>query len=75
VVGELVRPKNIIVGLKRPSMVRKVAFHSSPGLIQMLLYPQQMLNLVKRVQLLRQSIVCGIKGETLWFCFVHLLTG
>jgi hypothetical protein len=53
VVGELVRPKNITVGLKRPSGVKKVAFHSSPGLIRTLLYPHQTLNLVKRVQPLR----------------------
>jgi hypothetical protein len=49
VAGELVRPKNIMVGLKSPSRVRKAAFHSSPGLIQMLLYPQWTSNLVKRV--------------------------
>ena len=39
VAGELVRPKNITIGLKSPSGVKNTAFHSSPGLIRMLLYP------------------------------------
>ena len=33
VAGELVSPKNMTVGLNRPSGVRKATFHSSPGLI------------------------------------------
>jgi len=49
VAGELVRPKNMTIGSNNPSGVRKAAFHSSPGLIQMLLYPHQTSNLVNRV--------------------------
>ena len=39
VAGELVSPKNITVGSNSPSGVRKAAFHLSPGLMRMLLYP------------------------------------
>src|SRR6266446_3443675 len=65
VADEFVRPKNIMVGLNNPLGVRKVAFHSSPSLIQMLLYPQWTLTFVKSVQPLSLSITCGINGETL----------
>ena len=41
VAGEFVSPKNITVGLKRPSLVMKVAFSSSPSFILMLLNPHQ----------------------------------
>ncbi|PFH45195.1 hypothetical protein AMATHDRAFT_104110, partial [Amanita thiersii Skay4041] len=40
VTGEFVNPKNI--GLNRPQLVLKVAFHLSPSLIHILLYPQHM---------------------------------
>src|SRR5882724_6361111 len=40
VVGLLVKLKNITKGSKRPHFVLKVAFHLSPSLICMLLYPQ-----------------------------------
>jgi hypothetical protein len=46
VAGELVRPKNIIVGSKSPSLALKAPFHSSPSLMHMLLYPHWILNLV-----------------------------
>ena len=39
VAGELHIPKNITVGLNNPLFILKAAFHSSPCLIQMLLYP------------------------------------
>src|SRR6266478_10194442 len=71
VVGELVRLKNITVGSNNPSGVRKVAFHSSPSLIRILLYPHWMLTLVKRVHPRNQSITWGINGETLRFFMVH----
>src|SRR6266576_129675 len=41
VAGELVNPKNITSGSNRPRLVRKAAFHSSPSLILMLLYPHR----------------------------------
>src|SRR5580658_9318448 len=75
VAGELVNPKNMTVGSNSPSGVRKAAFHSSPGLIRMLLYPQRTSNLVNNVHPLSRSMVCGISGETFRFFFVHLLIG
>jgi len=75
VVGELVSPKNIMVGSNSPSEVRKAAFHSSLGLILMLLYPQRMLTLVNNVHPASQSITDGIRGDTFLFCLVHLLSG
>src|SRR6266478_6920103 len=42
-----VSPKNITCGSNSPLGVLKAAFHSSPSLILMLLYPHHMLNLVK----------------------------
>src|SRR5229473_1889563 len=75
VVGEFIRLKNMTVGLKSPSGVRKAAFHSSPSFMHILLYPHCISNLVNNVHPLRWSIVCGMRGETLWFLFVHLLTG
>ncbi len=65
VAGELVRLKNMTVGLNSPFGVRKVAFHSSPSLICILLYPQQTLTFVKRVQPLNLSMTWGISGEML----------
>src|SRR6266852_6675605 len=75
VAGELVRPKNITIGSNSPSAVRKAAFHSSPGLMRMLLYPHRTLNLVKSLHPLSWSMVWGISGETFLFFFVHLLIG
>ncbi len=59
------RPKNITVGSNSPSGVRKAAFHSSPSLIRMLLYPQQMSTLVNRVHPRSWLMTWGISGETL----------
>src|SRR6267142_6521568 len=75
VAGELVKPKNITNGSNNPSGVRKAAFHSSPSLIRMLLYPHHMSNFVNRVHPVNWSTTCGINKDTLWFFFVHLLTG
>ena len=75
VAGELVSPKNITVGSNSPSGVRKAAFHSSPGLIRMLLYPQRISNLVKSVHPASQSTTDGIRGDTFLFLFVHLFSG
>src|SRR5258708_35871912 len=75
VAGELVSPKNMTVGSKSPSGVKNAAFDSSPGLMCMLLYPHLMSNFVKTVHPLRGSIVWGIRGETLRFLLVDLLSG
>jgi len=63
------------VGSNNPSGVRNAAFHSSPGLIQMLLYPHWTLNLVNRIHPASQSMTEGMRGDTLQFHFVHLLRG
>jgi len=47
VVGELHKPKNITNGSKRPQLVVKVAFHSSPALILTLLNPHLRSRVVK----------------------------
>src|SRR5580692_1899826 len=75
VASELVRPKNMTVGSNNPSGVRNAAFHSSPSLIWMLLYPYLTSNFVKRVQPLRQLITWGMRGDTFLLCFVHLFSG
>src|SRR6266478_5131751 len=75
VAREFVRPKNMTVGSNSPSGVRKVAFHSSPSLMRMLLYPHWTLTFVKRVHLHNLSITWGISGETFQFFMVHLLIG
>jgi hypothetical protein len=63
IAGELVSPKNIMVGSNNPSLVMKAAFHLSPSLIRTLLYPQCILNLVYREHPLSWSISLGIKGS------------
>src|SRR6202795_954891 len=75
VAGEFVRPKNMTVGSKRSSCVRKAAFHSSPGLIRTLLYPQRTSNLVKRVHCVKRSMVWGMRGMEFRFFLLHLLMG
>ena len=62
VLGELVNPKNITFGSKSPRFVTNAAFHSSPVLIQMLLYPQRMSNLVKTLACLSQSTSSETRG-------------
>jgi len=39
IAGELVMPKNVTIGSYSPSLVMKAAFHLSPFLIHILLYP------------------------------------
>src|SRR6266404_6107500 len=75
VVGEFVSPKNITVGSNKPSGVRNAAFHSSPSLILMLLYPHRTSTFVKRVHPLSRLMTWGISGDTFWFRLVHLLMG
>ena len=75
VAGELVSPKNITVGSKSPSGVRKATFHLTPGLMLMLLYPQCMLNLVNKEHPASLSTTDGMRGETFQFFFVHLFNG
>ena len=65
VAGEFVNPKNMTVGSNSPSGVRKAAFHSSPGLMRILLYPHRMSNLVNSVHPASLSTTDGINGDTL----------
>src|SRR6267154_5815974 len=75
VVGELVSPKNIMVGSYSPLLVVKAAFHSWPFFTRTALYPHQISNLVKRVHPLRWSICWGISGNGYLFRTVHVLMG
>src|SRR6266404_8423030 len=75
VAGEFVSPKNMTVGSNSPSGVRKAAFHSSPFLMRMLLYPHRTSTFVKRVHPRNLSMTCRIRGDTFRFFMVHLLIG
>jgi hypothetical protein len=62
VAGELQSLKNMILGMNSPSWQIKAAFHLSPSHIRILLYPQQMSNLVKYLESLirsRSSVASG----------------
>ena len=74
VAGELVSPKNMTVGSNRPLLVWKAAFHLSPSLIRILLYPYYTLSLVKHVESLSLSISSGINGSGYLFFIVMLLS-
>ena len=61
--GELDSLKNMTVGSNNPYDVIKVAFHWSPSLILMLLYPDQILNFVKMVASLTISMRSEMRGS------------
>jgi len=63
VAGELHIPKNMTVGLYNPRFVLNAAFHSSPFLIQMLLYPHRTSSLVKYLAPLSLSIISEMSGS------------
>ena len=46
IAGKFVNLKNMSVGSNSPRFVWNAAFHSSPSLIQMLLYPHRMSSFV-----------------------------
>ena len=56
-------PKNMTVGLNNPRFVLNAAFHSSPSLIRILLYPHQTLSLVKDLAPLSLSMISEIRGR------------
>ena len=66
VAGELHMPKNITVSLKSPLFILKAAFHSSPFLIHMLLYPHHTSSLVKYFAPFSLSMISKIKGRGVW---------
>jgi len=63
--GELHNPKYITLGSNNPLLVRKAAFHSSPFLIYILLYPQIRFSLLKYLVFLSLMITSLIKGK--WY--------
>ena len=63
VAGELDSLKNMMVGSNNPFDVINVAFHWSPSLILMLLYPDRMSNFVKMVASLTMSMRSEIRGS------------
>ena len=71
VAREFVSPKNMTVGSYNPWLVRKAAFHSSPSLMRMLLYPHCMLNLVYSEHPCNWSMSWGMRGRGYLFCIVH----
>ncbi len=75
VAGELVRPKNMTVGSKSPRFVRKAAFHSSPSLILMLLYPHRTSSAVKYLAFLSLSRSSEMSGSGYRFLDGHLIKG
>ena len=76
VAGEFESPKNITVGSNSPLGVMKAAFHSSPSLIRMLLYPDQMSNFVNSLAsltLLMRSEMRGRGYASLMVCSLTYL--
>lgn len=63
VAGEFDNPKNMMVGSNRTLDVIKAAFHWSPSLILMLLYLDQMSNLVNNWASFTLLIRSEIKGR------------
>src|SRR5882724_9933850 len=63
VAGLFVRLKNMTRGSKRPQFVQKAAFHSSPSLIQTLLYPQGFVQLSEILGLGLQDFVEDVKDQ------------
>jgi len=62
VAGALEKPKYMTVASKRPRLVINAVFHSSPSLMQTLLYPYLKSILVKIEALLSDSIKSAILG-------------
>ena len=76
VAGEFESPKNITVGSNSPFGVMNAAFHSSPSLIRMLLYPDQMSNFVNSLAsltLLMRSEMRGRGYASLMVCSLTYL--
>ena len=74
--GELHNPKYITWGSNSPLFVKKAAFHLSPSLIRMLLYPQIKSNLLKYLASLSLLMTSPISGSGVlsfivtWFNFL-----
>lgn len=70
VAGELVSPKNITNGLNNLRFILKTAFHLSPSLILMLLYPHHMSILEKYFALDSLSINSEMSGKGYLFLII-----
>ena len=70
--GLLHNPKNMMRGSNRPQCVMKAAFHSSPFLMHILLYPQHTSNLVKYFAPVSLLIVSDNRGRGYLFSLVTL---
>ena len=69
----LVIPKNITKGSNKPQLVQKVVFHLFPGLMHILLKPQQMSSLVKYLALGSYNTSLEMRGkEYLFFTIMEL---
>ena len=73
--GELVRPKNMTIGLYSPSLVMNTAFYQSLGLMSTLLYPHLMSKPVNSVQSLNRLISDRMSSSRYRFLIVQELTG
>ena len=74
VAGELHSPKNMTVGSKSPNGVLKAAFHWSPFLIRILLYPFRRSSLVKNFACWSLSIRSAISGSGYAFRIVPVFS-
>ena len=63
VLGLLQSPKNITNGSNSPLLVMNAAFHSSPSLMRMLLYPHLTSNFVKNLAPVNLFIVSPRRGN------------
>lgn len=63
VAGEFVSPKNMTVGSNNPLLVTKAAFHLSPSLIRMLLYPCRTSSFVNIFAPCSRSTNSGMRGS------------
>ena len=73
VAGELHIPKNITVSSNKPLLVLNAAFHSSPCLIQILLYPHHMSILEKYLAPFSLSMSSDMSGKGYAFLTVQSL--
>ena len=73
VAGEFHIPKNITIGSNNPLLVLNAAFHSSPCLIQILLYPHCTSILEKYLAPFNFSMSYDIRGKGYAFLTVQLL--
>lgn len=71
--GELLISKNIMLGWYSPHLVLNAAFHWSPSLIRMLLYPHHTSNFEYTYAPPRSLMSVGISGSVYWFLTVQAL--